>query len=361
MSQKTLIFILLVLFLANLAHAGNYYEAYNGIRSLGMGGANVAVVNDETSLITNPAALGKLRSSYLTIIDPEIHTNGLVKGIMEDNKYNPLKIPYKPQDMLDTLKQHPDKHSYSSLYLFPSFVVPNFGFGLLGSYSYDAQYSSAANEMSLQYHNDYSLLIGYNFKFFDGIVKLGFNAKYINRVEAKEDHIAGGSSGLSWDSIVNEGSGFASDVGLILTAPVFYLPTLAAVWHDVGDTSYSHAGFFYDGRPRPESSKSSIDVGISISPILGKYGRMQITAEVKGVNTLSQEPDKAKRYHAGLEFNIYDKLFIRGGWNQRYWTAGLEIAAVNTQFQLASWGEEVGTPTNHQEDRRYGFKFAFRF
>ena len=48
--------------------------------------------------------------------------------------------------------------------------------------------------------------------------------------------------------------------------------------------------------------------------------------------------------------------------NQRYWTAGLELAIANYQLQLASYGEEIGTgPSATREDRRYIFKFAYRF
>lgn len=47
--------------------------------------------------------------------------------------------------------------------------------------------------------------------------------------------------------------------------------------------------------------------------------------------------------------------------NQRYWTAGLEMALKNYQIQLATYGEEIGTATTHREDRRYVAKFAFRF
>ena len=49
------------------AGAQEIRENYNGVRSLGMGGASIAVVNDETALLLNPAALGKLS-------DPEIET-----------------------------------------------------------------------------------------------------------------------------------------------------------------------------------------------------------------------------------------------------------------------------------------------
>lgn len=46
-------------------------DFYRGIRYLGMGGSSVAVANDETALIVNPAALGRLRDFYGTIFDPE--------------------------------------------------------------------------------------------------------------------------------------------------------------------------------------------------------------------------------------------------------------------------------------------------
>ena len=36
-------------------------EYYKGVRALGMGGVTVPTVNDETALIQNPAALGKVK------------------------------------------------------------------------------------------------------------------------------------------------------------------------------------------------------------------------------------------------------------------------------------------------------------
>jgi hypothetical protein len=47
--------------------------------------------------------------------------------------------------------------------------------------------------------------------------------------------------------------------------------------------------------------------------------------------------------------------------NQRYWTAGAEMAIQKFQFQAASYGEEIGTPTSNKEDRRFMGKFSFRF
>ena len=68
-----------------------------------------------------------------------------------------------------------------------------------------------------------------------------------------------------------------------------------------------------------------------------------------------------RRYHAGIEFNFADAVFLRGGYNQRYWTYGLEFSMGNYQFQAASYGEEVGTVDAPKEERHYNLKFSYRF
>ena len=61
-----------------------------------MGGAQVATVNDETSLLVNPAALGKLRDYFITVADPEIHLGAATQGIIGTD----IMMPLDPQDVL---------------------------------------------------------------------------------------------------------------------------------------------------------------------------------------------------------------------------------------------------------------------
>ena len=68
-----------------------------------------------------------------------------------------------------------------------------------------------------------------------------------------------------------------------------------------------------------------------------------------------------RRMHFGLELNFSDFMFLRAGLNQRYWTAGIEIATEHCQVQFASYGEDVGTAATPQEDRRWVAKVALRF
>ncbi|MCB0357633.1 MAG: hypothetical protein KDD40_11525, partial [Bdellovibrionales bacterium] len=84
-------------------------------------------------------------------------------------------------------------------------------------------------------------------------------------------------------------------------------------------------------------------------------------AEFRDALNVAEEEDVNRRIHAGIEFNFSDALFVRAGMNQRYWTAGLELAVMNYQIQLATYGEDIGPDNTPLEDRRYVGKFAYRF
>lgn len=360
LKYKIILFILLLV-LSGRSFAGERYEFYNGVRQLGMGGVAVATVNDETSLMLNPAGLGKLRNKILTVFDPELEVSENVYDILSDNDFDYTEL-MSAQDILNTLLTSPDQHYHLKAQLSPSFVMPNFGLGVLGSWNYDAEVVSASSEFNIRYRNDYAAMLGYNLRLFDGRVKLGFTGRYINRAEV-DTTVPSNSTNLEWDSLVNEGSGVAADIGLLLTGPWTYLPTIGAVVRDAGNTSYTMgSGMFYDNRPTPDTTPQTIDVGFSITPILGKHVRLQIAADYRDVTDAYEEDEAIRRTHAGMELNIYDHIFIRGGYNQGYWAAGLELAFQFMQFQFASYGEEIGDVGGvEREDRRYVLKYVFRF
>lgn len=342
---------------AMVVQAQERFEFYQGIRQMGMGGAATAVVNDETSLLLNPAGLGKLRDYIITVVDPEISITTTTQPILGTNATAPLD----PQAMLDLLNQHPDTQFHSKAQIFPSLVVPNFGIGLLGKYQVDAKVDSATNMYRLDYTNDYALVMGYNFRLFSGILKLGFNAKAINRTEIHST-VASTSTGLTVPNMGSSGLGIGSDVGMILTAPWVWLPTLSGVVRDVGGTTFNAGSGLTAGTSmRPATVLQTIDAGFSISPILANRVRSVFTAEMRDVTNAYKDTDSMKRYHAGMEINFADAFFIRGGYNQRYWTAGLEFDVGHYQVQFATYGVEIGTATVPVEDRRYDMKLGFRF
>lgn len=356
--MKILNIFILYVFMSAQAHASELFQFYNGIRAQGMGGVQVATVNDETALLANPAALGKVRDFFGTIVDPELVGSTSLWGMYFKSH---LSDPTTPDGTKQALQDTPDTYLYFKDQVFPSIVVRNFGIGLLYRNEYAGIYNSTSTTMNVHYLSDEALVLGYSFRFFDGRIKLGFNAKFISRVEV-ENTAVDPTKATDLASLATEGAGLSKDVGLILTAPWTALPTLAVVVHDVGGTQYNMgSGLRLTVANRPPDVAQDADVGIAFFPIHSNYVRSSISAEVKNALTMSTDTDPTRHYHLGWELNLRDLFFVRAGWNQRYWTAGLEFASEHMQVQFSSYGEEIGTVSAPQEDRRTGFKIAFRF
>ena len=337
---------------------GERQQYYTGVRQMGMGGASVATVNDETALISNPAGLGKLRDAFITIIDPDLEFSSQTANIV---KYDALKMT-DPQQVLDKAHLHQDQNLHEKVQIFPSLVVPNFGIGIFGKYNVSGMDNSSTGKFDFDYTNDYALVMGVNFRLWNGIIKVGTNARIDNRTEVHNSTIDDTSTNLTLQSLANSGVGIGSDAGIMLTAPVAYLPTLAAVYRDVGRTNYTmRDGLFMTTTNKPDSTPPTLDGALSIQPILGKRVRSTWTVQLDDTMNAYKEKDINRRIHGGVEFNFADAIFVRGGYNQRYWTAGLELAMGNYQFQAASYGEDIGPDGSPKEDRRYEVKFAFRF
>lgn len=333
-------------------------EFYNGIRSLAMGGASIAVTNDETALLNNPAGLGKLRDYFFTVADPELDISERNYPIQGIDIFGMID----PNAALNELKTRPGDSVYTKAQLFPSIVLPNFGMGLFTKYEMFSQVSEDGTTYKTNYHNDLAFVFGFNFRLFDGRLKIGFNTKLINRVEILRDDLDPTVSTNTVSNLGKHGFGIGSDVGIILTAPWKYLPTLAIRARDVGNTKFDFKeGLFKTTAEHPEVDTQKVDVALALFPIMGRGKRASITVEVRDVLNMSDYEDVEKLYHGGIEFNVHDAFFFRAGHNQRYWTAGVELAYLNYQLQLTTYGEEIGTAQKTQEDRRFALKFAYRF
>ena len=356
---QIIIFIFASIIEVNIASAKERFELFTGVRQMGMGGASIGVVNDETSLLSNPNGLGKLRDSIITVIDPELSLSQNFSSYVLDGG-GPLDY-FELQGAIDALSESPDEHLHSKLQLLPSMVFQNFGFGLFKKYNIEAQSSEDGTTVDYDYYDDTALLLAYNFRFFKGRVKLGVTGKYLDRGYSTGT-LPVTTTAADIEDTMTEGVGIGADVGLTLSAPWDWLPSISAVVRDVGNTKFTAAsGMFYDTTDRPDTIPQTLDVAFSIFPIHSNHVRSTITFEYRDVQDAYEEEDTRRRMHAGWELNIHDLIFLRAGMNQRYWTGGLEFATENMQFQIATYGEDVGVDETPKEDRRFVFKFAFRF
>lgn len=350
--------VVLLLSLTTTVQAAERRSFYSSVRCQSMGGACIAVANDETALLVNPAALGKVRDFYATVFDPEFEFGYQFQGFYQDK---PFTAPYTLEDVLASLDAKRSTYYHAKAQVFPSLVAKNFGIGLFANYLLDAEMAADGSTLSTYYRNDYALVLGFNFRLFGGRMKLGFNSKLISRIEV-DNSTLNASGPMDYTTIGTEGVGLSNDVGLILTAPWKLLPTLSLVARDVGNTSFTQShGVRLTTTNRPNMIKQDVDAAIALFPIHSNNIRSSWTVEYRGLLTSADEEDKAKLLHAGFEMNFGDVFFTRLGYNQRYWTAGFELASERFQTQIATYGEEIGTSGAPREDRRYTIKFAYRF
>lgn len=330
--------------------SNEWLEFYNNSRSLAMGGAGVAVTSDDTSIFRNPASLGSLRDVYGTILDPEIEGTSNLTATQSDIA-----------GVMGELTSKPDTYYRAKTQLSPVIVRRNVGFGIIYKNEMSAEVTSdAPTTMDTRYVNDMGAVLGANLRLFDGRIKIGATGRVFNRIEVNNPALPlAGPSDLP--TIASEGTAYAWDAGLLIQAPWAMIPTLGVVVRDVGDTKFVEDSFRISTTSRPADVKQSVDAAIALFPIHSNTVRSVWTIEYTDISNSRNDTDSAKRMHLGIEINTRDIFFLRLGYNQRYLTAGFEIASENIVWQLSTYGEEVGTEAEPREDRRLNTKLAIRF
>jgi len=348
---RGVLLLVVILSALNAGASGEWFESYSNTRTLGMGGAAVAIASDDTALFRNPANLGGVRDIYGTVLDPEIEGTGNLTATQIDIKAVMLTLGGKPNTYYRAKQQ-----------LSPVLVRRNVGFGVIYKNEISAEISSAdLTVMDTNYINDFGAAFGANWRIFDGRVKVGVSSKFLNRIEVRNSALlVTGPTDLQ--TIGSEGSAIAFEAGLLMQAPWTYLPTLGFVVHDLGDTVFDKQdGFRMRTLSRPATVKQSVDAALAIFPIHSNRFRSVWTLEYTDITNSRNDTDNAKRMHLGVEFNTRDIFFVRLGYNQRYMTAGFEVASEYALWQITTYGEEIGTALVPREDRRLSMKFAVRF
>lgn len=337
-----------------------------------MGGARIGSVNDHTAVLINPAALGKIREPIINILDVETSSNKETFNIINFNLIRSFQI----QKIFDKMKKEKGHFFHQRFQMFPSFAFTNFAMGLLAKYELSEEIlrnkeedsSSENKNLFLSYTNDLAFVTGFSLRFLDGRLKVGGSVRFINRVEIFEE-INSDETELSISALAHEGFGVGKDIGLIFSLPTTYLPSFSVVIRDVLNTKYDFLeGFFYDRdnpNQKPKQTRQNIDLGFSFFPILGNRKFLSIATEIRDILNASRSQNDKKdifrKLHTGAELNIYDTFFLRMGIHQRYWTLGFEMNHIFFQWQLTTYGEEIGTKDHPRSDRRFVGKLIFRF
>lgn len=378
-------------------------HTYRSTRVLAMGGAHMAIADDDATLFMNPAGLRGTRSFDLLNLELEtnLDTIGSIQGALE--KFGSSSNQTK--QVADLIDETFGKSLGGGFRFFPNVIAGGFGIGILIDFSLPMQIvNPAIPEVRLAPTLQGGLALGYSMGFLqDEALRVGLVPKVMARgfgaANMKTNRLLGFafateadrkdlSPALSGDKGIPESAYPAIAGGVAATADLGSIyelhsanrnvrklrPAFALVVRDIPIFDQSISQFeeqakidFVDETPKVPLS---IGIGSAITPRLGPF-RTKVGLDIEDVlfNT-TDDTSLLKRTHLGAELQIppffkqrkkkeVPFLSLQAGLNQVYYTAGLNINIWRLlQIGVATYGEELGPVAGDKEDRRFLFRIA---
>lgn len=363
------------------------HQQYQSPRALGMGNAFVAVANDYSALLYNPAGLafrenGELNLSFdigatdaFQTFSKDISNASSTKG-SESDKQNAI---------FEAIQKQYGK-SFGGRFTAPNGIWVGQGWGI-GFIPADVSIELTPNQpvsISSTIYMDTTLALGYadTFKEIENakaswgvtgkVINRGYFSKAIDAIELVAD------SNFVKTSDLKEGYFIDADVGFLYKPHIpddeslfswFRLarPTFGAVVKNIVDADAIGSLKLFnknaDTSNKPAKLTRVIDIGSRWEYpsmwIFGGRGTMDIK------NILHPAFNLRKGLHIGFEFDWTMTNWWKGnyrvGLSQGYLTAGLSAMFTWFNFDFVTYGEDVGTFNSPKENRLFLTRFSMNF
>ncbi len=147
---------------------------------MGMEGAFVAVSDDANALFYNPAGLARIQNARVSIVPIEVEVTENTLGHLQRRIGRGFR--QRGRDSRFPQREYVGDRSHLGISLFPSYSMPRFAFGLIGTARADLEVSDLQYpKVNAHAINDFGGGFGYAQPLFDDILSIGANLKYIRR------------------------------------------------------------------------------------------------------------------------------------------------------------------------------------
>lgn len=329
-------------------------ELYRGARATAMGGAYVAVADDEEALFANPAGLAGIEKytlhymQFLLEMPSDIATTAStlanLKGV-DGGALNGIM----------------GKNVYSHVQLTPSYVMPNFGVGIIVDQQL-ALYAknTALPNIILGYQTTNGVQFGYGFSVLhrgrreaDNDLRLGFGGKMLWRRGGYRPftltQLFTPSEQMILDTIGDFGMGFGVDAGVqfVKTLGSHVTWNLGAAMTEIGDVQFTSGA---------DSQKSNFSVGTAFKLSLDRpKTSFQISYDYRHILNPS---DWHMHHHLGVEFGL-PMVSVFGGLSEFYPTFGASFNAWLAKVTALSYREELANVYKVDTQQRYLLQIEF--
>lgn len=355
--------LVLLFMLPGLAQADSVNaEWLSTTRALTMGNVGIASSDDpSTSTFYNPAALARSKKPVFEAFNPQTDFGfgnfSLSKSVTDWGKHSSYNASK------ELTKAKPGTASSVGFSLFPNVSSQNFSFGLLGRMQRWSYYKES--DKTWRYYSRYLMVptLGISMAIMGGRVRFGAAVRAIQITETNGTAPDTGSTVTNSES-TGEGLGIGLDTGMLITMPWSSLPSLGLVARNVGDTAFPTRGLVKiggGGKVDHAKIKMMYDAGFAITPKINQRDTLAFAVDMRDIQNRSQVPP-IRHINVGMELGIGKKFFLRAGYSQAYWTAGIGLASKEGSLDLGTYGDELDpSAVGAVEDRKFSVRFTKRF
>lgn len=341
-------------------------ELYRGTRAQAMGGAFVALADDEQAIFMNPAGLAGIENPtiHYAIGDVEASTD-VLSGFS--------KISTVQNATGDSLNALMGENVYGRLQFTPSFMFPNFGIAVLTDSQLALQSrNQALPNVTFGYQTTNGVQLAYGASLSSGFsgmrprrrrgrrsklkqpdFRVGLASKILWRRGGYRDLSLTQMLNLSQDSLKamagEYGRGIGFDAGVQYLHPINERLTamVGVAITEIGDLEFKSTA---DPQPSNLSAGLALKYDMPLASIAITYDYRHIL----------QEADWQKRTHFGTEIKL-PMITLYAGLNQMYLTYGASFDAWLLKVTAVTYSEDLGATHGLDPDRRYLVRFGLNF
>ena len=307
------------------------------------------------SLFYNPAGLGRINGFVGEPLNIGLQGNSsLISGFGTDI------YKFQSLDQYESkLQGSPGARPGTAYSVLPSFGFRGFGIGVL----YQSRNMAESNGINLRYRTTTQLIpaAGFGLRLASGVLRIGYSLQYVSEVSVDKT-VVHGTTPLGWTEGAAQGKGFSHTLGMALTLPYMYQPTVNVVARNIAGTNLSGTPLVVSAK-NPAGSiaadKMSVDGALGFTTKVAAGWNLSTQFSYRDATNASGA-SLMEHFAAGLEFTAMDHIFIRAGYGSNYPSAGVGISTSRAEVNLTWYSEDIGTSTASSRDIRYLFQFAFR-
>ena len=339
---------------------------YESTRTLAMGGASVAVADDQQAMFSNPAGLANRTSNAYSIVNMQGIRNedfsAVNNSITSLDGSDTQASRLNNNNQLSSVMGKTGYQSFSNL----AYYIGKGGFSTALYYK-DSEMYKVANPTSPTLTSKvdkdvvFSGSLARPFKEKQNLFKdiasgwWGSTIKFISRKSADKTFYSRDFAALSEHNVkdTNEsGAAFDFDLG--------------ALWQ-LTDPLQASIGIFAGNVLESEFSAETgslhrqIAVGASFKPLTGPPSRNDKLLLAADYWDIDGKGSLMTKIRLGMEAKLSNIIKLQLGLRGGYPTGGVSFNWGDAHLEAATYGEELGEHPGDDEDRRYALSFGFQF